>query len=205
MDTLGSQFFGKESWLADLVLLVISIVAGLLMSWVCFAFLKLYSKRKPSVLKEQMLQRLKRSTYLLLPLLLLYPVLSYLGLGFYAHKILEAFIIGNIAWLLISFLRAIEELVGKKFEGEGEHSAIDLNQPLKIYDEVMIEGEFGTLEDMTLTCVVLKTWDWRRLVILLNYLNDTPFFDWRFSSKGIINTDFIYVDYSFPVGELRIK
>lgn len=82
---------------------------------------------------------------------------------------------------------------------------IAFTQPIKIDDQVAIEGEFGTVEDITLTYVVIKTWDWRRLVLPLNYFNDKPFVNWTFTSTKLIGTVFLYVDYSLPVSELRTK
>jgi small-conductance mechanosensitive channel len=82
---------------------------------------------------------------------------------------------------------------------------IAFTQPIKIDDEVVIEGEFGTVEDITLTYVVIKTWDWRRLVLPLNYFNDHPFFNWTFNSAEVIGSILLYVDYTFPVAEFRKK
>jgi len=82
---------------------------------------------------------------------------------------------------------------------------IAFTQPIKIDDEVEIEGEFGIVEDITLTYVVVKTWDWRRLVLPLNYFNETPFVNWTFNSAQIIGSIYLYVDYTFPVKELRQK
>ena len=82
---------------------------------------------------------------------------------------------------------------------------IAFTQPIKIDDEVVIEGEFGIVEDITLTYVVVKTWDWRRLVLPLNYFNDHPIVNWTYNSTKLIGTVFLYVDYTFPVNELRKK
>jgi len=82
---------------------------------------------------------------------------------------------------------------------------IALTQPIKIDDEVVVEGEFGTIEDITLTYVVVKTWDWRRLILPLNYFNEKPFTNWTFRSKEHICSVFFYVDYTFPVEELRAE
>ena len=82
---------------------------------------------------------------------------------------------------------------------------IAFTQPIKIDDEVVIQGEFGTVEDITLTYVVIKTWDWRRLVLPLNYFNDNSFVNRTFSSTELIGSVFLYVDYSFPVEILRTK
>lgn len=82
---------------------------------------------------------------------------------------------------------------------------IAFTQPIKIDDEVAIEGEFGMIEDITLTYVVIKIWDKRRLVLPLTYFNDKPFVNWTFNSPDLIGSVFLYVDYTFPVQELRIK
>lgn len=82
---------------------------------------------------------------------------------------------------------------------------IAFTQPIKIDDEVVIEGEFGVVEDITLTYVVVKIWDKRRLVLPLSYFNDKPFVNWTFNSTDLIGSVFLYVDYTFPVKVLRTK
>jgi small-conductance mechanosensitive channel len=82
---------------------------------------------------------------------------------------------------------------------------IAFTQPIKIDDEVVIQGEYGTVEDITLTYVVIKTWDWRRLVVPLNFFSDNSFVNWTFSSRELIGSVFISVDYTFPVATLRTK
>ena len=82
---------------------------------------------------------------------------------------------------------------------------IAFTQPIKFDDEVVIEDEFGAVEDITLTYVITKTWDWRRLVMPLNYFNDHPFVNWSFNSTQLIGSVFLYVDYTFPVNKLRKK
>ncbi len=82
---------------------------------------------------------------------------------------------------------------------------IAFTQPIKIDDEVVIEGEFGVVEDITLTYVVIKIWDWRRLVLPLSYFNDKPFVNWTFNSTELIGSVFLHVDYTFPVAKLRTK
>jgi small-conductance mechanosensitive channel len=82
---------------------------------------------------------------------------------------------------------------------------IAFTQPIKIDDEVVIQGEFGVVEDITLTYVVIKTWDWRRLVLPLNFFSDNSFVNWSFSSRELIGSVFLHVDYTFPVAILRTK
>jgi len=78
-------------------------------------------------------------------------------------------------------------------------------QPIKIDDEVVIEEEYGIVEDITLTYVVIKTWDQRRLVLPLNYFNEHSFVNWTFNATELIGSVFLYVDYTFPVSVLRTK
>ncbi|TXE16089.1 mechanosensitive ion channel [Psychroserpens burtonensis] len=82
---------------------------------------------------------------------------------------------------------------------------IAFTQPIKIDDDIVIEGEFGTVEDITLTYVVIKTWDWRRLVLPLNYFSDNSFVNWTFSSTELIGSIYLYMDYTVPIETLRTK
>ena len=66
-----------------------------------------------------------------------------------------------------------------------------------------IENEFGTIEEITLTYVVVRAWDLRRLVLPINYFLDRPFENWTRSSGRILATVLLYVDYSLPVDRLR--
>jgi hypothetical protein len=53
--------------------------------------------------------------------------------------------------------------------------------------------------------VVIKTWDWPRLGLSLNYFNDPPFANWTFNSTQLIGSVFLYADYTVPVKELWKK
>ncbi len=78
-----------------------------------------------------------------------------------------------------------------------------ITQPIRLDDVVIVEGEWGRIEEITLTYVVVKIWDERRLVLPVNYFLEKPFQNWTRSSADIIGTIFITVDYSFPVEALR--
>lgn len=80
---------------------------------------------------------------------------------------------------------------------------IAFTQPIRLEDAVIVEGEWGWIEEITLTYVVVKLWDWRRLVVPINYFLDNVFQNWTRSSSRMIGTVFIYLDYRFPVSELR--
>ena len=78
-------------------------------------------------------------------------------------------------------------------------------QPIRLDDAVMVEGEFGTIEEITSTYVVVKLWDWRRLILPLSYFINTPFENWTRDTARLIGSAFLYVDYEAPVERLRAE
>ncbi len=78
-----------------------------------------------------------------------------------------------------------------------------ITQPIRLDDVVIVEGEWGRIEEITLTYVVVKIWDERRLVLPVNYFLEKPFQNWTRSNADITGTIFINVDYDFPVDSIR--
>jgi small-conductance mechanosensitive channel len=68
---------------------------------------------------------------------------------------------------------------------------------------VVVEGEWGRVEEITLTCVVVHIWDDRRLVLPLSYFIEKPFQNWTRRSAALLGSVYVWVDYSFPVDEAR--
>jgi small-conductance mechanosensitive channel len=82
---------------------------------------------------------------------------------------------------------------------------IAFTQPIRIDDVLVVEGEWGRVEDITLTYVVVSIWDQRRLVLPITYFIEKPFQNWTRSTSEILGTVFLYVDYTFPVDDLRTE
>ncbi|HEU4654607.1 MAG TPA: mechanosensitive ion channel domain-containing protein [Steroidobacteraceae bacterium] len=82
---------------------------------------------------------------------------------------------------------------------------IALTQPIRIDDVVIVEGEWGRIEEITLTYVVVKIWDLRRLVLPISYFIEKPFQNWTRTSADILGTIFLYVDYKVPIEPLRAE
>jgi small-conductance mechanosensitive channel len=80
---------------------------------------------------------------------------------------------------------------------------IALTEPIRIDDVVIVQGEFGWIEDIETTYVIVRTWDLRRLVVPLSYFIENPFQNWTRSTPDLLGTVFVYVDYSVPVEEVR--
>ena len=79
------------------------------------------------------------------------------------------------------------------------------SQPIRIDDVLIVEGEWGRVEDITFTYVVLGLWDQRRLIVPLNYFIEKPFQNWTRSTSQLLGTVFIYVDYTLPVAAVRTE
>jgi small-conductance mechanosensitive channel len=81
---------------------------------------------------------------------------------------------------------------------------IALAQPIRVDDVVIVEGEWGRVEEITLTYVVVHIWDDRRLVLPLGYFIEKPFQNWTRTSSQLLGSVFVWVDYTFPVDEGRV-
>ena len=80
---------------------------------------------------------------------------------------------------------------------------IALTQPIRIDDAVIVEGEWGNVEEITSTYVVVKLWDWRRMVLPLSWFITNPFQNWTRENARLIGTAMFYVDYAAPIDRLR--
>ncbi|EHQ29339.1 mechanosensitive ion channel family protein [Mucilaginibacter paludis] len=103
----------------------------------------------------------------------------------------------GISGIIIGF--AAQKSLGNLLAG----FQIAFTQPIRIDDVLVVEGEWGRVEEITLTYVVLNIWDQRRLILPINYFIEKPFQNWTRSTSEILGTAFFYVDYTFPVEELR--
>ena len=80
---------------------------------------------------------------------------------------------------------------------------IALTQPIRLDDVVIIEGEWGRIEEIAGSYVVVRIWDERRLVVPLNWFIEHPFQNWTRSSSQLIGTVFLMLDFRTPLAPLR--
>ena len=78
-----------------------------------------------------------------------------------------------------------------------------LTEPIRLDDVVIVEDEWGWIEEIRPTYVVVRIWDLRRLVVPLSYFIEHPFQNWTRTTAEILGTVFVYVDYTVPVDEVR--
>ncbi len=103
----------------------------------------------------------------------------------------------GIAGVVLGF--AAQKTLGNLLAG----IQIALTQPFLLDDLVLVEGEYGQIEEITLTYVTVRTWDLRRLVLPITYFVEKPFQNWSRVSTDLLGTVFLHLDYQVPLGELR--
>jgi len=103
----------------------------------------------------------------------------------------------GIAGIIIGF--AAQKSIGLILAG----FQIAITQPIRLEDVVIVENEWGWIEEITLTYVVVRIWDKRRLILPITYFIEKPFQNWTRTTAEILGTVFIYVDYRFPVDKMR--
>ena len=80
-----------------------------------------------------------------------------------------------------------------------------VTQPIRIDDALLVEGEWGNVEEITSTYVVVRLWDWRRLILPLSYFIEKPFQNWTRDNAALIGTVMLYLDYETPIDAVRAK
>ncbi len=80
---------------------------------------------------------------------------------------------------------------------------IAITQPVRLDDVVVVEGEWGRIEEITLTYVVVRIWDQRRLVVPITYFIEKPFVNWTRTTAELLGTVYLYADYTIPVERVR--
>lgn len=80
-----------------------------------------------------------------------------------------------------------------------------VTQPIRIEDAVTVENEYGWIEEITSTYVVIRLWDLRRLIVPLSYFIEKPFTNWTRHATNIIGTLLLHLDFAAPVDRIRDK
>ncbi len=82
---------------------------------------------------------------------------------------------------------------------------IALTQPIRLEDAVVVEGEWGWIEEITMTFVVVRIWDLRRLVLPISWFIENPFQNWTRTTADILGSVLLYVDYRVPLDDVRAE
>lgn len=122
-------------------------------------------------------------------MLLTFPEVKNIGVTLFASAGIVGLVVGIAAQPLLSNLIAGIQIA--------------ITQPIRLDDVVIVENEWGKIEEIGNTYVVVKIWDNRRLVLPIAHFVQKPFQNWTRTTADIIGTVFLYVDYRFPIDELR--
>lgn len=122
-------------------------------------------------------------------ILMLFDDVRRIGISLFASAGIAGIIIGFAAQRIIALVIAGLQIA--------------ITQPIRLDDVVVIEGEWGRIEEITMTYVVVHIWDKRRLVIPTTYIFDKPFQNWTRTTAEILGTVFIYTDYNVPFDAVR--
>jgi small-conductance mechanosensitive channel len=124
-------------------------------------------------------------------MLMTFPEIKHIGMSLLASAGLAGLVVGiAMKSTLSSLIAGIQ---------------IAFTQPIRLEDVVVVEGEWGWIEEIGTTYVVVRIWDLRRLVLPLSYFIEHPFQNWTRSSEDLLVTVVLYVDYSVPVEPVRAE
>ena len=122
-------------------------------------------------------------------MLMTFPSIRQFGVSLFASAGIAGIIVGMAARPTLSNL-----LAGLQ---------IALTEPIRLEDVVIVEGEWGWIEEIATTYVVVRIWDLRRLVVPISYFIEHPFQNWTRVTADLLGTVFLYTDYTVPVEEIR--
>ncbi|RFZ85056.1 mechanosensitive ion channel family protein [Mucilaginibacter terrenus] len=158
-----------------------------------------YNFNKADNLKERKIRTQLQFVRKLANVLIILLTLALILLSFESvRKIGAGLLTGvGIGGIIVGF--AAQKSLGNLLAG----FQIAFTQPIRIDDVLVVEGEWGRVEDITLTYVVLNIWDQRRLILPINYFIEKPFQNWTRTTSELLGTVFLYVDHTVPVDKLR--
>lgn len=105
----------------------------------------------------------------------------------------------GVAGIVLGF--AAQKSIGTLLAG----IQLSITQPIRIGDTVVIENEWGTVESITLTYVIVELWDQRRLIVPITHFLDKPFQNWTRSSSALLGTIEIFCEFTVPVDTVRME
>lgn len=105
----------------------------------------------------------------------------------------------GVAGLVVGF--AAKPVLGNLLAG----LQLAISQPIRLDDVVIVENEWGQIEEITGTYVVVRIWDQRRLIVPLQWFIENPFQNWTRSNAELLGVVMLWVDYRLPLEPLRIE
>jgi small-conductance mechanosensitive channel len=194
-------------WLSDIIMALKYILILACSSWILIEIVRILKNRlleKFDITYEDNLKSRKLHTQInLLEKIIVFTIvlitiglmlisidsIKEIGIGIFASAGVVGIILGLSA----------QKIVGTILAG----IQIAITQPFRIDDAVVVENEWGWIEEINLTYIVVRIWDKRRLVLPTSYFLEKPFQNWTRTTADILGTVFIYTDYTISVETLR--
>jgi small-conductance mechanosensitive channel len=123
--------------------------------------------------------------------LMTFPAVRHYGISLFASAGVAGIVAGLAARPVLSNLMAGVQLA--------------MTQPIRLGDAVIVENEYGTIEEINSTYVVVKLWDLRRMIVPLTYFIEKSFQNWTRETSALVGSVILYVDYAAPVEIIRAK
>ncbi|WP_372424151.1 mechanosensitive ion channel family protein [Salinarimonas chemoclinalis] len=194
-----------RGWIAYLLLLAVIVVLGWAMIIVVDVAARIYLRRLPGESADASLARkaatqvrlLRRIAVILVvfltvaALLTTSPVARQYGTSLFASAGVAGLVIGLAAQPVLSNIIAGLQIA--------------ITQPMRLEDAVIVEGEFGFIEDIRTSYVVVRLWDLRRLIVPLKRFIEQPFQNWTREAPQLIGAVVLHVDYGAPVAAIRAR
>ncbi|WP_131536361.1 mechanosensitive ion channel family protein [Pedobacter nototheniae] len=158
-----------------------------------------YDLNKENNLKERKIRTQMQFIRRIIVSLIILVTISIILLSFESMRKIGAGLLTGvgIGGIIIGF--AAQKSLGNLLAG----FQIAFTQPIRIDDVLIVEGEWGRVEEITLTYVVVSIWDQRRLILPITYFIEKPFQNWTRVSADLLGTVFLYLDYTIPIEPLR--
>ena len=186
---------------------LITILLVISFTWILILLLKVFKKRllsKYDVSREDNLKARKVYTQFTILENIIIFILIILAIGIILMSFESIRNIGvslltsaGIAGIIVGL--AAQKAIATLLAG----IQIAITQPIRLDDAVIVEGEWGWIEEIALTYVVVRIWDKRRLVVPSTYFIENTFQNWTRTTSDIMGTVFLYTDYDISVDDLR--
>lgn len=196
-----------DSWFTNEIILIKKLLGIACSSWLLIEFVRIMKKRllkRFDTSNEDNLRSRKLHTQvnLLEKVVVFIIIIISIGLMLISIESIREIGVGifasaGVAGIIVGL--SAQKIVGSVLAG----IQIAITQPFRIDDAVVVEGEWGWIEEVNLTYVVIRIWDKRRLVLPSNYFLEKPFQNWTRTTADILGTVFIYTDYNINVDVLR--
>lgn len=204
---IGIPFIGMPDGISKVFFQVLFVVFVAAFAWLivkCLYVLEDFLLARFDIEKKDNLRARKIYTQIRVLKRIAISVVSIIALGtillnFPAVRQLGTTVLASAGVLGIIIGMAAQKTLGTLIAG----IQIAITQPIRLDDVVIVENEWGRIEEITLTYVVVKIWDLRRLIVPITYFIENPFQNWTRVGADILGTVYLYVDHTVPVEEIR--